>query len=118
MLASGGADQQLKLWSLKVQSHYALATVSSNFSDSIVGVDFSRNSNAKAIHNQCFGLSAAGEFMALTLTPSFLEPLVFSRYSYEETQEKHVERLIYIRKFDTAYNSIIELAQKYKEQNK
>ena len=48
----------------------------------------------------------------------FLEPLVFSRFSYEETQEKQIEKLIFIRQFHTAYKNIIEIAQKYKEQNR
>lgn len=83
----------------------------------VATVEFSRNSKPP-LQNQCFGLSSAGEFTTVTLTPMFLEPLVFSRFSADEEQERQVEKLIYIRHFTGAYKNIIDIATKYKEQNK
>jgi WD40 repeat protein len=89
LLASGGIDQKIKIWSLKVQPHHLLATIGKLYTDSVIAVEFSR---VKPL--QCFTLSGCGEFATISLTPKFLEPLVFSRFLNEdETAEKDVEKV-------------------------
>ncbi|KAL0477255.1 tssc1 [Acrasis kona] len=115
LLASGGIDHQVKIWSMKVQPHHILSTIGSKtFSDTVVGVDFSF---IKPL--QCFALSGCGEVTSISLTPKFLEPLVFSRFKEgDELAERDVEKLIFYRNFPMAFRNAIEMAKKYKEQNK
>lgn len=66
----------------------------------------------------CYALSASGEFVTTTMTSKFLEPLVYSKFSEHEQNERNVEKLIYQRKFTAAFKSIIEMATEHKNNNR
>ena len=128
LLASGGIDHCVKLWSLRVEPHHVLTTLDKgSFSDSIVGVNFS-----KTHASQFFAQSASGELVAVSISPSVLDPLVQSRLAGDrlnrdaeegkkdpELQELcNIERNIYHRNLNQAFTDVEKLAIKLKEQNK
>lgn len=113
MLATGSIDQTLKLWSLKLEPHHVLTAIGHPFSESVISVAFSAYRP-----NQCIAMSSCGELVTCTLSPSFLTPLVFSRFSSAEDDEREIEKLIYLRQLAKAYQMITEKAKVYKSQNR
>src|SRR5690606_3724588 len=46
------------------------------------------------------------------------EPLVYSRFSYKEAEERKIETLIYCRSLSSAFNSVIDMARAHKNNNR
>lgn len=109
MLASGGADQQVRIWSLKNEPYYELESIKSNFVSPIVGLEYSESRQ-----KNLFSLSALGSLNCINITPAFLRPLVSSRYSEKAEREQHIENMIYNRQFKTAFHEITTYATELK----
>lgn len=62
-------------------------------------------------------LAASGQFVTITLTPKFLYPLVFSKFSEQEVDEREIEKVMYLRLFPKGFADILNLAKKFQQQN-
>lgn len=119
ILASGGADHCVKLWSLRLEPHHVLSTLDKGyFTDSIVGLHFSYTQP-----NQFFAQSASGELIAVSISPEQINSLVQHRLEDEKTQAENeaisnIETLIYHRNLNQAFLEVEKIATKLKEQNK
>ncbi|EFC49551.1 predicted protein [Naegleria gruberi] len=125
VLASGGVDHSVKLWSLRTEPHHVLTTLDKGFfSDSILGLSFSN-----VTPNQLFANSASGELLAISVGSQVLDPLVQHRF-FEEGSEssgkkdsekdniENVETNIFHRNLTQAFSDVEQIATKLKNQNK
>jgi len=111
ILISGGSDRHCKLWSLSLKPHFVLASQEDLFHSSIVGTGFSRSDPYV-----CFGISRNGQIISSRMHSNFLKPLIPSRFSDLEKEEREVEQKIFFRNFSEGFSSALALAEKLQSQ--
>ncbi len=68
--------------------------------------------------NLCVGVSSNGHVSTISLEDSFLIPLISSQFKENETEEKEVENLIFLRNFQKGFSRAYSLTEKLREAEK
>jgi hypothetical protein len=138
LLVSGGVDQKLRLWNLRLAPHYLVDTLSAPFTAPLVGTAFSQTHPM-----QYHAVDAQGDLVSVSMTDDFLEGLCQHRFTDTPGSlagpktpiktprspsvsraaaagsgsiEKQIESYLYKRDLENAYATISEAAMSYWDQ--